>query len=70
MRSILKVGALGILKHCNLQSIENSLKNPLKGSESSRLCTEADSEPCQSSKMELLANIVNGFNRQFFFAKI
>ena len=42
-------------------SMENFLKNTWEVAQSWRLCTEADSEPCQRSKMELLENIVNGF---------
>ena len=61
MRCILKVGALGIPKHRNLKSMENFLKNTWEVAQSWRLCTEADSEPCKTSKMELLENIVNGF---------
>ena len=61
MRGILKVGALGILKHRNLKSMENFLKNTWEVAQSWRLCTEADSEPCQTSKMELLENIVSCF---------
>ena len=63
MRCILKVGALGILKHRSLKSRENKKKkkNTWEVAQSWRLCTEADSAPCQTSKMELLENIVNGF---------
>ena len=45
MRGILKLGALGILKHRNLKSMENFLKNTWEVAQSSRLFTEADSEP-------------------------
>ena len=69
MRGILKVGALGILKHRNLKSMENVLRNTWEVAQNSRLCTEADSEPCQTSKMELLANIVNGFQPSIIFVK-
>ena len=61
MRGILKVGALGILKHRNLKSMENLLKTTWEVAQNSRLCTEADSVPYQTSKMKLLANIDNGF---------
>ena len=53
MRGILKVGAHRILKHRNLKSMENVLKNTWEVAQSSGLCTEADSELCQTSKMEL-----------------
>ena len=53
MRGILKVDALGILKHSNLKSMEKSLKSTWKVAQNSRLCREADSEPCETSKMEL-----------------
>ena len=46
MRGILKLGALGILKHRNLKSMENFLKNTWEVAQSSRLFTGADSEPC------------------------
>ena len=69
MRGILKVGALGILKHRNLKSMENFLKNTWEVAQNSRLCTEADLETCQTSKMELLANIVNGFQPSIIFVK-
>ena len=46
MRGILKLGALEILKHRNLKSMEKILKNTWGVAQSSRLCTEADSEPC------------------------
>ena len=69
MRGILKVGALRILKHCNLKSMENFFKNRWKVAQNSRLYTEADSEPCQTSKMELLANIVTGFQPSIVFVK-
>ena len=61
MRCILKGGALGILKHHNLKNMEIFLKNTWEVVQNSRLCTETDSDPCQTSKMELLENIVNGF---------
>ena len=67
MRGILKVGALGILKHRNLKSMENFLKSTWEVAQNSRLCTEADLETCQTSKMELLANIVNGFQPSIIF---
>ena len=35
----------------------------------SQVCTEGYSEPCRSSKMELFARIVNGFQPLTFFAK-
>ena len=38
-------------------SMENFLKNTWEVAQSWRLCTEADSEPCQTSKMEILENI-------------
>ena len=68
MRGILKVGALEVLRHSNLK-IYGIFKNTWEVAQSSRLCTEADSEPCQTSKMELLANIVNGFRPSTIFAK-
>ena len=69
MRGILKVDALGILKHSNLKSMEKFLKSTWKVAQNSRLCREADSEPCQTSKMELLANIVTGFQPSIVFVK-
>ena len=63
------MGALGILKHCNLKSMENFLKDTWEVAQSSRLCTDADLEPCQTSKMELLENIVNGFEPSIIFVK-
>ena len=69
MRGILNVGALGILKCHNLKSMENSLKHTREKAQSSRLCTETDSETCQKFKIELLANIVNGFQPSVIFAK-
>ena len=53
MRGILKVGAHGILKHRNLKSMEKIFKNTWEVAQSLGLCTEADWEPCQTSKMEL-----------------
>ena len=69
MRGILKVDALGILKHSNLKSMENSLKITWEAAQNSRLCREAGSEPCQTPKMELLANIVYGFQQSIIFVK-
>ena len=57
MRCILKVSALGILKYHNLKSMEIKKKKTWEVAQSWRLCTEADSQPCQTSKMEILENI-------------
>ena len=69
MRGILKAGALGILKHRNLKSMSIFLKNTWEVAQISILCTEADSESCQTSKMKLLENIVNGFEPSVIFVK-
>ena len=69
MRGILKVDALGILKHSNLKSMEKFLKSTWKVAQNSRLCREADSEHCETSKMELLANTVYGFQPSIIFVK-
>ena len=49
--------------------MENFLENTWRVAQNSRLCTETDSEPCQTSKMELLANTVNGFQPSIIFVK-
>ena len=67
MRGIRKGGALGILKYRNLKSMENFFKNTWEVAQNSRLCTKADLETCQRSKMELLTNIVNGFQPSIIF---
>ena len=69
MRGILKGGALGILKHRNLKNMDKFFKNTWEVAQSSRFCTEADSDPCQTSKIELLENIVNGFQPSIIFVK-
>ena len=69
MRGILKVGALGLLKHRKSKSMENFWKNTWQVAQNSRLCTVADWEPYETSKIKLLENIVNGFQPLIIFVK-
>ena len=48
-------------------NIQNWFKN--KTSEALEAISEAYAEPCQTFKMEIFANIVNGFLFLFIFAK-
>ena len=43
--------------------MENSLENKREGAQSSTPYTEGDSDPCQTSKMELL--VINDFQLLF-----
>ena len=49
-----------------LKSMKNYLKNTPEGAQRTKLCTEADSEPCQTCRWSFWQIYLAAFNRQLF----